>query len=606
MPATPPAVPGRPAGTGPEPEAERPSSPEARTQTQTLTVTGVPVRGHRPVRPVLVIAVFCLGLFMTLLDITIVNIAIPDLVTDLNATLETVLWVGSAYSLTYTVLLITAGRLGDIYGPRRLFLIGLTLFTAASLASGLSQTPSQLIAFRALQGVGAALLAPQGLALITSTLPAEKRGPAFASIGIMSGLGVLLGPTLGGFIVTNVGWRWIFFLNIPIGVLAIALAFVFMPDVRPGKRHRLDVPGVLLLTAGLFGVVFGLIEGDRYDWGTVAGFVTIPMIMAAGVLLLGLFLWRQIRTQDAEPLLPFGIFSDRSFTVMTLVLLAMGFAMVGLFLPLTIYYQSVLGLTAVAAGLVIGTQSMAMMITSGVIGGLTGSGKINMKWALFAGLLLFAAGMAYVVVVAAPDAGQWAFVPGLVAAGIGLGCVWTPVFGLATRDMPPSRAGIGAGVLDTVQEFGAVLATAVLGAVLANRLTDSLAEQARAAADALPQQAREPFLQGMSAAGSGGIEVGAGQLAGSTGSSEVPAALSEQVHAAAQHAFATGFTDAMRPTMLVPIIVVLLAAGAVLFVRPKTTEASAKSRTQSPGQGESMLHGSGPRRRRFTQRQRAA
>ena len=240
---------------------------------QNVTAKGVAVHGHRPVRPTLVIAVFCLGLFMTLLDITIVNIAIPDLVTDLDATLETVLWVGSAYSLVYTVLLITAGRLGDIHGPRRLFLIGLTIFTAASLASGLSQTPGQLIAFRALQGLGAALLAPQGLAIITSILPSEKRGPAFAAIGIMSGLGVLLGPTLGGFLVTNFGWRWIFFLNVPIGIVAVALAFAFMPDVRPGVRHRLDLLGVALLTVGLLGVVFGLIEGQRYDWGTVVGVV---------------------------------------------------------------------------------------------------------------------------------------------------------------------------------------------------------------------------------------------------------------------------------------------------------------------------------------------
>ena len=533
------------------------------------TVTGVPIHGHRPVRPVLVITVFCLGLFMTLLDITIVNIAIPDLVTDLNATLETVLWVGSAYSLTYTVLLITAGRLGDIYGPRRLFLIGLTVFTLASLASGLSQTPGQLIAFRALQGVGAALLAPQGLPIITSILPAAKRGPAFAATGIMSGLGVLLGPTLGGYIVTNFGWRWIFFLNIPIGIIAIALAFAFMPDVRPGVRHRLDFLGVALLTAGLFGVVFGLIEGERYGWGTITGFLSIPLVIGVGVLLLGLFLWRQVRTQDAEPLLPFAVFADRSFTVMTLVLLAMGFAMVGVFLPMTIYYQSVLGLTAVAAGLVIGTQSLAMMITSGIVGGLSESPKISMKWVLFGGLLLFAAGMVYVVSVAAPDSGQWAFVPGLVAAGIGLGCVWVPVFGLATRDMPPSRAGIGAGVLDTVQEFGAVLATAVLGAFLANRLAASMRTQAEAAAAGLPEQARAPFIDGMTSAGSGGIEVGAGQASAMTLPDGVPAPVVEQLHAAAQNVFAAAFTDAMRPTMVVPIVVILLAAGAVLFVRSK-------------------------------------
>ena len=536
------------------------------THTGAVTVTGVPIHGHRPVRSTLVIAVFCLGLFMTLLDITIVNIAIPDLVTDLNATLETVLWVGSAYSLTYTVLLITAGRLGDIHGPRRLFLLGLALFTLASLASGLSQTPGQLIAFRALQGIGAALLAPQGLPIITSILPAEKRGPAFAATGIMSGLGVLAGPTLGGFLVTNVGWRWIFFLNIPIGVTAFALAFAFMPDVRPGRRHRLDLPGVALLTAGLLGVVFGLIEGQRYDWGTVVGFVTIPMIIAVGAVLLGLFLWRQVRTQRGEPLLPFAVFADRTFTVMTLVLLAMGFAIVGVYLPMTIYYQSVLGLTAVAAGLVMGTQSMAMMITSGVVGGMSGSGRINMKWVLIAGLLLFAGGMVYVVSVATPDSGQWTFVPGLVTAGIGLGCVWTPVFGLATRDMPPSRAGVGAGVLDTVQEFGSVLATAILGALLANRLADELVTQAQASAASLPEAARVPFVEGMTQAASGGLQVGAGQAQAALPAG-VPPAVADQIAATAQHSFSAAFTESMQPVILVAVAVILAAAGAVLFVR---------------------------------------
>ena len=536
------------------------------THTGAVTVTGVPIHGHRPVRSTLVIAVFCLGLFMTLLDITIVNIAIPDLVTDLNATLETVLWVGSAYSLTYTVLLITAGRLGDIHGPRRLFLLGLALFTLASLASGLSQTPGQLIAFRALQGVGAALLAPQGLPIITSILPAEKRGPAFAATGIMSGLGVLAGPTLGGFLVTNVGWRWIFFLNIPIGVAAFALAFAFMPDVRPGRRHRLDLPGVALLTAGLLGVVFGLIEGQRYDWGTVVGFVTIPMIIGCGGLLLVLFFWRQVRTQRGGPLLPFAVFADRTFTVMTLVLLAMGFAIVGVYLPMTIYYQSVLGLTAVAAGLVMGTQSMAMMITSGVVGGMSGSGRINMKWVLIAGLLLFAGGMVYVVSVATPDSGQWTFVPGLVTAGIGLGCVWTPVFGLATRDMPPSRAGIGAGVLDTVQEFGSVLATAILGALLANRLADELVTQAQASAASLPEAARVPFVEGMTQAASGGLQVGAGQAQAALPAG-VPPAVADQIAATAQHSFSAAFTESMQPVILVAVAVILAAAGAVLFVR---------------------------------------
>lgn len=537
-----------------------PAAPGGRT-----TATGVPVRGDRPIRPGLVVGVFCLGLFMTLLDITIVNIAIPDLVTDLHASLETVLWVGSAYSLVYAVLLITAGRLGDILGPRRMFLLGLSVFTLASVASGLSQTPGQLIAFRAVQGLGAAILAPQALPLITSVLPTERRGPAFAATGIMSGLGVLLGPTLGGLIVTDLGWRWIFFLNLPVGLLTLVLAARFMPDVRPGQRHRLDLVGVGLLVVGLLGVVFGLIEGERYDWGTVTGVVTIPRVIAVGVVFLLLFGWQQVRMQRAEPLVPFSIFRDRTYTIMTLVLLALGFAMVGVFLPMTIYYQSVLGLSAIAAGLVMGTQSFAMMVTSGVVGGAAGSGRVNLKWVLCAGLLLFAAGLAFIVAVAQWDSSRWTFVPGLVVAGLGLGCVWTPLFGLATAKMEPARAGVAAGVLDTVQEFGSVLATAVLGAVLANRMADALPQHAADAVAGLPDAAREPFVHAMAQVGSGGLEVGAGQA----GSHLIglPSDVAERVHTAVQQTFAMGFTDAMRPTMIVPIVVVALAAVAVLFVR---------------------------------------
>ena len=535
----------------------------------TTTFNGVQIRGHRPVRPGLVVTVFCLGLFMTLLDITIVNIAIPDLVTDLDATFETVLWVTSAYSLAYTVLLIVFGRLGDIVGPRRMFLLGISLFTLASLASGLAQNPSQLIAFRALQGVGAAMLAPQALPLITSVLPPEKRGPAFAATGIVAGLGILLGPTLGGLIVTHAGWRWIFFLNVPIGIVVVALAFATMPDVRPGVRHRLDLPGVALLTAGLFGVVFGLIEGDRYDWGTVAGGITIWEIIGAGLILLALFGWRQVRMQGREPLIPFDIFHDRTYTVMTFVMLLLGFAMVGVFLPLTIYYQSVLGMSAMSAGLVIGVQSLASMITSGIVG--ANADRLPLKWVLFAGLLLFAVGIGYLTVVAEPDSSWWTFVPGLACAGIGMGCAWTPLFGLATENMAPSRAGVAAGVLDTMQEFGTVLATAILGAVLANRLGVEMPGQVAAAAETLPEAARQPFVDGMAQVVGAGAEVGAGQAASVPLPSGVPADLADQLRNAAQQAFGGAFTEAMKPTMVAPIVLMFVGAALVLLVRGNRT-----------------------------------
>ena len=258
------------------------------------------IRNH----PMAALAVLVLGLFMTLLDLTIVNIAIPSILDGLHASLDQVLWVLNAYSLFYAVLLITSARLGDIYGPRNLFAAGVVIFTIASGFSAFAQDPTQLIVSRGLQGFGAAVLAPQGLPLMMSLFPAEKRGGVFAIYGVIAGLAVIAGPTVGGFLVTHFGWRSIFTVNLPVGVVTFSLALLLIPDLRPGRKHRLDIPGVLLATAGLLGVIFGLIEGQRYDWGTVSGFVTIPEIIAAGVLLLAVFLFYQLRRQGDEPLCP--------------------------------------------------------------------------------------------------------------------------------------------------------------------------------------------------------------------------------------------------------------------------------------------------------------
>ena len=286
--------------------------------------------GRPTANPMAILMVLGLGTFVTLLDLTIVNIAIPSILDGIHASLDQILWVLNAYSLAYAVLLITSGRLGDIFGPRNLFVIGMGVFTAASLLSGIAQDPTQLILARATQGLGAAILAPQGMAILLSVLPPERRGVSFAVFGILTGLAVVAGPTVGGFLVTHFGWRWIFYVNLPIGLLVIALAMLIIPDLRPGKRHRLDLLGVLLATTGLFGLVFGLIEGERYDWGTVTGFVTIPIIIGAAVGLLLVFLVYQALRQRSEPLLPFAVFGDRNFTISALVLAAMGFAILGL------------------------------------------------------------------------------------------------------------------------------------------------------------------------------------------------------------------------------------------------------------------------------------
>src|SRR5713226_3992736 len=247
------------------------------------------IENRRPSAPWLALAVLALGLFMTLLDLTIVNVAIPSIVDDLHASLDQILWVLNGYSLMYAVLLITSGRLGDIFGPRNMFMAGVVVFTVASALSGLAHDPTQLILARGAQGLGAAILAPQGLPTMTTIFPPARRGGVFAIYGGLAGLAVLAGPIVGGFIVTNFGWRWIFYVNLPVGVLIVVLALALVPDLRPGRRHRLDFIGVALATLGLFGVIFGLIEGERYKWGTVFSGITIPEIIAAGVVILAIF-----------------------------------------------------------------------------------------------------------------------------------------------------------------------------------------------------------------------------------------------------------------------------------------------------------------------------
>ena len=516
--------------------------------------------------PWLVLMVFSLGLFMTLLDLTIVNIAIPSIVDDLKAPLDGILWMLNAYSLVYAVLLITSARLGDMFGPRALFVTGVATFTVASGLSGLAQDPTQLILARAAQGLGAALIAPQGLPMITSLFAPEKRGGVFAIFGILAGLAVVLGPTLGGLIVSNFGWRWIFYVNIPIGVALVIAAFALVPDLRVGRSHRLDIPGVALASGGLLLVVYGLIEGQRFDWGTVTGFVTIPEIIAAGIVLLALFMFYERGVQDREPLLPFAVFENRNFTLMVFVLMAMGFAILGVFLPLTIYFQSVLGFDAFTAGLTIAPMPLAMMIASGFVASQVQ--KVGPKPFLFVGLMLFTIALAFIAWSVSADGGRWALLPGLILMGIGMSGVWTPVYDLATRDLKPELAGTASGVLNTMQELGTVIASAAIGAVLQNQLATSLRREAVAYSAQLPAPFQQPFINGFADAGKQGLEVGAGQNGAAL---QLPPGIPQQVadqlaqlgHAVFTHAF----VDAMRPSMALPIGIVIVAALLSLAAR---------------------------------------
>ena len=530
----------------------------------------MPANGRRSA-PWLALSVLALGLFMTLLDLTIVNVAIPSIVDDLRSSLDQILWVLNGYSLVYAVLLITSGRLGDIFGPRNMFAAGIVVFTIASAFSGLAQDPIQLILARGAQGFGAAMLAPQGLPIMTTIFPPERRAGVFAIYGSLAGLAVLLGPVVGGFIVTNFGWRWIFYINLPIGLLTFVLALALVPDLRPGRRHRLDFTGVALASAGLLGIVFGLIEGQRYSWGTVWSWITIPEIIGAGVLTLAVFLVVQWRRQDQEPLLPFAVFKDRNYAVMTLVMLVMGFAIVGVFLPMTIYYQSVLGLSAFEAGLAIAPQPLAMMLMSG---GAAALAARYAKYLLIAGLTLFAVGIGYIAWTAQVSSNRWSFVPGLVIAGVGMAGIWTPVYSLATRDLQPRLAGVASGVISTVQELGAVIGSAAIGALLQNQLASDLHNRAVSYSAQLPPQAQAPFVDGFSKAANAGLQVGRGQTGTSLAlPAGVPAQLVHQIQLVAHAVFTQAFVDAMRPTMVLAIVVILVAAIGTFGVRNRPSRA---------------------------------
>ncbi|HEY8760836.1 MAG TPA: DHA2 family efflux MFS transporter permease subunit [Candidatus Dormibacteraeota bacterium] len=533
--------------------------------------------------PWLALLVLCMGFFMILLDTTIVNIAIPSIIDGLHATLDQILWVLNAYILVYAVLLITASRLGDRYGQRNLFVAGLAVFTIASALCGLAQDSNQLIAGRVIQGVGGALLTPQTLAVISVMFPPQRRGAAMGIWGAVAGVATVAGPTLGGFIVTNIDWRWIFYVNLPVGVAAIVLSFLFIPDLRPGRQHGWDLPGILLSTASLFLLVFGLIEGQRYSWGTVTGFVSIPLILVAGVVLLVAFI--AVERTAREPLVPLALFRDRNFAILSWVSAAMAFGMLGLFLPLTIYLQSVVGLTAFQAGLAFAPMSLTSMVVAPNAGRLTD--RIGGKYILLTGLGLFGIGMGGIDFSAGLDSNWITFLPWLIVAGFGMGCIFAPATTVAMRNIPQHLVGAASGVFNTTRQLGGAIGSSIVGAVLQNRLSAALKDQAAGRAGELPAQlpatARQKIVDSFSTGGQGGLEVGRGQTGAGSAAVQLPAnvpaaaahQIQQQVAAYFHDVFVNAYLVAMRPTLLISVTVVLLAAISCLGIRRRKAAAAA-------------------------------
>jgi EmrB/QacA subfamily drug resistance transporter len=522
--------------------------------------------------PWLVLVVLTTGFFMILLDTTIVNVAIPAMSAALNTTFDQILWVLNAYILVYAVLLITAGRLGDLFGQRALFAIGLFVFTVASALCGLSQNVGELIAARIIQGVGGALLTPQTLSIITSLFPPERRGAAFGVWGGVAGLATVTGPTVGGALITYIDWRWIFFINVPIGIAALIATFVIIPDLRPGRSHGLDVVGVILATAGLFAIVFSLIEGQRYSWGEFAYGVTIPEIILAGVALIVVFIiWERFQ---AEPLVPLSLFAERNFAVANWIAAAISFGLLGLILPITIYLQSARGFSALAAGLTLAPMSLTSMVVAPVAGRM--ADRIGGKYILTTGISLFTIGFGTFAFVAGPDSTWLTFLLPAIIAGAGMGMTFAPMTTVAMRNIAPRVAGAASGILNTTRQLGAAIGSAVMGALLQNHLATTLHDQAVSHAASLPVAFRAQFIAAFSSVASNGFEIGTGQT-GAKLPPGIPPAVAGQINALAHDVFVSGYIDAMKSSLVVPVAFLAFTAVTTLLIkrRPRAQQAEA-------------------------------
>jgi EmrB/QacA subfamily drug resistance transporter len=523
---------------------------------------------EKQTNPWVVLVVLVTGFFMIMLDTTIVNVAIPAMSAGLKISLDGILWVLNAYILVYAVLLITAGRLGDLYGQRNLFAAGLAIFTIASALCGLSQDENQLIAARVLQGVGGALLVPQTLAILTSLFPPERRGAAFGIWAGVAGLATLAGPTVGGAIVTYVDWRWIFFVNVPIGIAALVATFIIIPDLRPGRRHGWDVVGIFLATAGLFGLVFGLIEGERFNWGEIGSYVvTIPEVIGLGVVLLVLFvIWERFQ---AEPLVPLSLFEERNFAVANWIGASIAFGMMSLFLPIVIYLQSVRDFSALTAGLTLAPMSVTSMVVAPFAGRL--ADRVGGKYILMTGVLFFAAGFGTLTVVAGPDSTWLTFLVPAIVAGAGMGMTFAPLTTVAMRNIEPRMAGSASAVLNTTRQVGQAVGSAIVGALLQNRLAITLHDQAVSHASALPAAFRDQFIAAFSSVASSGFQIGTGQN-GATLPAGLPPAVAQQLTSLAHDVFVSGYIDALKQTLVLPIVVLALTAFSALLIKRRARQ----------------------------------
>jgi EmrB/QacA subfamily drug resistance transporter len=490
-----------------------------------------------------VLASISFALFMILLDVTIVNIAIPHIMTSLNVSLSSIEWVINVYVLVFAVLLLTLGKLGDLFGRKLLFMIGLAVFTLASLGCTLAPNFVFLVIGRGIQAIGGAAMLPATLSILNVEFGKSGRGLALGVWGAVAGAANALGPIIGGSLVDAFDWRYIFLINVPIGVIAFIAAFIVIRESKDEKTDRhIDFRGIIIFSVALFCLTFALVEGQSYGW------TSLTILSLFGIALVGFIVFVIIELKTASPLAQLRLFKDKTFSAGNFIGLVINFGLIGVIFLLVLYLQIVLKIDALTAGLWILPLPLSIIVIAPFAGRFTD--KIGGRWILFAGTLLSALGIFLMSDLLTISTWTDLLVP-LIILGVGIGMVMAPVTTVVMSSTPIQQSGMGAGLLSTTRQIGAVMGISVLGAILQSQLVTNVTN-ALAQYSMVPSAIRDKIVSGVT---SGGMNIGAGSIP-----ADIP--FKDQL----TELFKTQFANSLSTAMQVGVIVLLLGTIASLFV----------------------------------------
>jgi EmrB/QacA subfamily drug resistance transporter len=410
------------------------------------------------------LAAVAFGLFMIMLDNTVVNVALPAIQEDLGADLSELQWIVTGYALTFAALMLIGGKLADAYGRRLIFVVGIVIFTLASLWCGLADTGDMLIAARVVQGAGAALMNPATLSIIAATFAPRERGMAIGIWAGVSALALAIGPLVGGLLTEHLSWHWIFFVNVPVGVVAIAASFLFITESKDETHTSLDLPGLGTSALGLFALTYGLIEANGYGWTSariVGSFVVAVVSLTSFIA---------IERRRRSPMLDLSLFRSGTYTGANVAMLLVALSMFGVFFFVSLYMQNVLGYSAVQAGAAFLPMTLIIILVAPIAG--KSSDRFGSRWLMTIGMVLLGVQLLYLSQLG-PDAEFWNLLPGLLVGGLGMAMTMTPTAAAATRAVPVHKAGVGSAVLNAMRQVGGSVGIALMGAIVAHEASGS-------------------------------------------------------------------------------------------------------------------------------------